>query len=328
MKYLLGLDQGSTKTHAVLAQADGTLLAMGEAEGGCHTITGMEQAMGALRAAALSASVRAGVPLEAVSAIGGGITGIDYPHEQLLIEKTLRARFGVDAVYVHNDCIGALWGGTFEGPAVACCAGTGLNVGGVDASGRIVQLGNYCDGAHQGGGALGRMAIHAVCDAHIGKRPQTALTEAMLTHFDLPDVDALLLKDHRTRDIQHSRLSPLVFAVARHGDAVATGILRWTAIHYAEYSACVLRMLGLRETDRVPVIASGSVFKGRPPLMQQFMADTLAELWPGAYLLDARYEPVVGGAVMALREMGTGDWRTRVEESAQALGLVRLPQEA
>lgn len=164
---------------------------------------------------------------------------------------------------------GPCGGGVPAGPAAACCGGTGLNVGGMDA---------------------------------------------------------LLLKDHHRKDLPYSTLSPLVFQAAGRGDEVAAGILRWLATCCAQYTACLLRMMGLAPSRRIPVVATGSVFKGTPALMQPFMEEVLAREWPGACLINARFEPKVGGAVMALRQAGSGSWEERLTASAQALGLERLPE--
>lgn len=323
MRLILGLDQGSTKTHAVVADMEGNLLALGTALGSLHTTRGMEDALLRMRQAAEQALDKAAAQWGDIACISGGLTGIDYPYEQVLLTDTLRQQFGVQEVYVHNDCIGALWGGTFSGPAVVCCAGTGLNLGGVNADGRIVQLGNYANGIYQGGGSIAQNGLQAVFDAHIAKGKATMLRELFLRHLGFQDVDELLIHRYRKGDVRVPTLCPLVFDAAGRGDEVARRILTDCAQNWAEFALSVMYLLGIDRQEKVRVVLSGSVFKGKPDIPKQHMRHVLAGAAPNAYIVDARYEPVVGGAVMGLWHKGQGEWQRDIERSACALGLLR-----
>ncbi|MBQ8954023.1 MAG: hypothetical protein IJ048_07890 [Clostridia bacterium] len=57
MKYVLGIDQGGTKTHALVSDENGRILGVGRDVGGCHSIDGMEQAMRGVRGAAQKRSI-------------------------------------------------------------------------------------------------------------------------------------------------------------------------------------------------------------------------------------------------------------------------------
>lgn len=322
-RVIVGLDQGSTKTHAVVATLEGELLALGHAPGSLHTVKGMDDALLRMREAAEQALAEAGAGWADVVAMSGGLTGIDYPYEQTLLTETLRSHFGVEKIYVHNDCIGALWGGTFSGPAVVCCAGTGLNLGGVNAAGELYQLGNYANGIYQGAGSIGQQALQAVFDAHIHKEPQTALTEAILQKLDIPTVDDLLLRRYRKNDIRVASLCPLVFDTAAAGDTLAREMLEAFGEHWARLILAVMYMLRIPETGLVRVILSGSVFKGRPGIPRQRIAEVLQKRLPAVEIVDARYEPVVGGAVMGLFWLGEGEWKENIGRSAARLGLLR-----
>ena len=323
MQVILGLDQGSTKTHAVVSDRSGHLLALGQAEGSLHTQQGMEDALLRMREAAQRALDAAGTGWPQVAAISGGLTGIDYPYEQELLTRTLREHFGVDRVYVHNDCIGALWGGVFAGPAVVCCAGTGLNLGGVNRQGDCLQLGNYANGPYQGASTIGQDALQAVFDAHIQKEQPTLLTRLFLNRLGCAGVDELLLRRYRKDAVAVPALCPLVFEAAGEGDAVAERILTACAHHWAKFCVSVMRLLGIDPAAPVRVVLSGSVFKGKPDIPRRRMEAALAETAPGARVEQARFEPVVGGAVMGLFHVGIGEWQQNVTRSAEKLGLLR-----
>jgi len=323
LKVILGLDQGFTKTHAIVSDLAGNLLALGQAQGSLHTQRGIEEALLRMRQAAQRALDAAGIGWPQVLAVSGGITGIDYPYEKELLTRELQKHFGVDQVNVHNDSIGALWGGVFAGPAVVCCAGTGLGVGGADGDGQCLALGNYANGPHQGATSIGQSALQAVFDAHIYKEPPTLLTRIFLDHLGYADVDELLLHRYRKGDMVVAELCPLVFEAAGQGDAAARGILTERAENWSKSCVSVMRLLNIDPTAPVRVILSGSVFKGRPGIPRQRMEAVLAGMAPGATVEQARYEPIVGGAVMGLFYLGVGDWRHNVVRSAEKLGLLR-----
>lgn len=323
MKLLLGIDQGSTKTHAVIAAPNGEILGMGHAPGSLHTVYGMEAALNAMDEACDMALAQAGAKREEIEWVSGGITGIDYPYEKVLLTETLAAHYNASGVYVHNDCIGALWGGTFDTPAVVCCAGTGLNVGGANERGEVDQFGNYCNGIYQGGGSIGQNALQAVFDAHIGKAPKTVLSQKFMDFAGAADVDELLLLRYRKKTVNPSKLCPLVFEAAGEGDPVAIELLETVAGHWGAFILCMMDRLGLDRAAPVNVVLSGSVFKGRPAIPQQVIAKILAEHAPKAVMLEAVYEPVVGAAAMGLQHIGEEGWKQRLAESAQKLKLLR-----
>ena len=328
MQVMIGLDQGSTKTHAVAADLSGNLMALGQADGSLHTCQGMDDALLRMREASQRALGAAGAGWPDVVAISGGLTGIDYPYEQALLTRALQTHFGVESVFVHNDCIAALWGGVFAGPAVVCCAGTGLNLGGVSAGGDCAQLGNYANGPFHGAGSIGQDALQAVFDAHIFKEPPTMLTQMILARLGYGGVDELLMHRYRMKDVAVPALCPLVFEAAAQGDAAAARILAGCGDSWAKLCASVMRLLRIDPAAPVRVVLSGGVFKGKPGIPRQRMETMLSSgVAPGAKVEQARYEPIVGGAVMGLFRLGTGQWQKNVERSAERLGLLRCAGE-
>ena len=62
MRYVLGIDQGGTKTHALVGDELGHILGAGCDMGSCHSVNGMEHAMQAVDGAVRMA-LETGVPL-------------------------------------------------------------------------------------------------------------------------------------------------------------------------------------------------------------------------------------------------------------------------
>lgn len=325
MSLLLGLDQGSTKTHAIVVTQSGEILGTGSAPGSLHTVYGMDAALGRMHEACAQALSNAGHAFADIEWASGGITGIDYPYEEALLQSAISAHFGLrpENVFVNNDCMGALWGGTFHAPAVVCCVGTGLAVGGADEAGHAHIFGNYCNGYYQGGSSIGQDALQHVFDAAIGLRTPTSLTQKFLAFAHAKDVDELLLLRYRKKTVEPSRLCPLVFEAAGEGDAVAISILETFARRWGEITLCMIDALGLSRSAPIEVILSGSVFKGVPAIPYRVIRNLFRVHAPNAVLREAIYEPVVGGAAMGLYQIGQGDWRTALAASADRLHLRR-----
>lgn len=325
MSLLLGLDQGSTKTHAVIVTQSGEILGAGSALGALHTADGMNAALERMHEACTLALSNAGCTPADIEWASGGITGIDYPHEENLLQSAISARFGLhtENIFVGNDCLGALWGGTFHAPAVVCCVGTGLAVGGTNEAGRACAFGNYCNGYYQGGSSIGQDALQHVFDAAIGLSSKTSLTQKILAFVHAKTVDELLLLRYRKKAVQPSKLCPLVFEAAEEGDVVAISILETFARRWGEITLCMIDALGLSRNAPVEVILSGSVFKGIPDIPYRVIRNLLHEHAPNAVLREAIYEPVVGGTAMGLFRIGQGDWRAALAASADRLQLRR-----
>lgn len=327
MDLLLGLDQGATKTHALICDLTGRALAMGSAPGCIHTVGGMQAALAAMGAAADEALAKIGQSRKSIFHVSGGLTGIDYPYEKTLLSKEVAAYFGTDPARVDNDCIGALFAGAFTTPAAVCCVGTGINVGGIGASGEPEQFGNYANGPFGGGGTIGQAAIQYAFDSHIGKEPPSLLLPMLIEATGSEDADDMLLRRYRKKVIAPSRLCPVVFRAAESGDEAAIGILNEHAESWAKLTMAMLKRLNVHSEESPTVVLSGSVFKGRPAVHIQRFRSVLTKRYPRARLISARFEPVVGGAAMGLMQFGAEGWRERLAQSAGALGLEREGKE-
>ena len=77
MSYILGIDQGGSKTQAVITDETGQILGTGRSFGACHSVQGMQRAMDAVREAVDQAAEQSGIRLEEIAAAAGGMTGAD-----------------------------------------------------------------------------------------------------------------------------------------------------------------------------------------------------------------------------------------------------------
>jgi len=242
------------------------------------------------------------------------------------LTEALAALRLAERVIVKNDCLIALRAGTAAPYGAVLIAGSGVNCAVRSPSGAEWIYGYYVENEIQGGSALGRMALRAVYRSATLRAPPTCLTQALLDACGLASVDALLRADVEHRLPQPERhLAPAVFECAAQGDEAASGLLRQMGHDLAELVTAGLRRLGMSDMP-VEVVLSGGLFRGRSPLLADTIRAGLAAEAPQARLVPARYEPVVGAALLALEAAGlalTPEMNARLDAGAQALGLVR-----
>src|SRR6476620_7039823 len=81
MKYFLGVDVGSSKTHALIVDENGQCLGFGKSGGGNHQSVGYERLGMVLQQSFAAACQMAGVPKAQIVGAGFGVAGYDFPSE-------------------------------------------------------------------------------------------------------------------------------------------------------------------------------------------------------------------------------------------------------
>lgn len=301
---ILAIDQGSSKTAVALVAADGRILATAAAGGACYFNAGVEKAFGEIGAAVEEVTAKAGVDAGGIRRIFAGIAGANWPGEIEMLTAEMKARYGHIPVTVCNDCVVALRGGSDKPDSIILCAGSGFN-GAVMVDGRVKTVfNNYIAGDDQGGGALGGRALEAVFESYMGIREETVLTGRILAYYGYGEMDQLLLgRDRSTLKYPLRTVVPLLLEAAEENDRVALDVIREFSRSVARYAAGSLRKFGLVGKD-CDVVLSGGVFKSANPLFAETIAAAVHLVSRQACVVNAKYEPVVGAALLGLGEEG------------------------
>lgn len=328
MVWVLGIDQGHTETRAAVGDSQGNILAVGRANGACHSLHGLDSAMAAIRQAAQIALAGAGVAAQNVTCLVGGLTGADWPDDYELLQAAVTSLGLAQTVQITNDSIVALRGGTEADYGAIVIAGTGANCAIRSPGGQEFIYHYYHDDDLQGGIALGRRALKAIYRAETGREPATLLAPRVLELFGFACVDDLLRADVEGRftNNQTKQLAPLVFQAAWAGDQVAANIIRSFGEGLAELVTAGLQRFQMTGLE-LEIVLSGSVFKAPGTLIQEVMLARLHLAAPKVRLVNARYEPVVGAALLALRAAGVQvneKVKHNIETSCQNLNLIRI----
>ena len=112
------------------------------------------------------------------------------------------------------------------------------------------------------------------------------------------------------------------------GDPVSIGIQEQFGARLALYPVTGLQRFGLQEKE-TEVVLSGSIFKSRTPTLRNAVEAGIRKHVPYVRIVEARYEPVVGGVLTALDSLVKGFATDpailrNIEASAKRLNLIRV----
>jgi N-acetylglucosamine kinase-like BadF-type ATPase len=300
MAYFLGIDQGGSKTQAIIGDDTGHILGLAKSRGAVHSSDGMNVAMMACGEACSKAVEEAGITFQDIYGVYGGLTGIDWPDEGELVGRALAETLGISNVHVVNDCLIALRGGTDAENSAIICAGSGLNCA-VKAGNRQIQYGFYIPDRIQGGMALGNATLQSVFDAEAGIAEKTSLTEACLSYFHKKTVDELLRSkvEGNIENLQILFLPRILEQQALLGDKVANSIFTDFALSLSPFIVSGMKKLNI-VGEPIEIVLSGSIFKCKADALIKTLKRDLLEKIPTATVIDAEYEPIIGAYLMAL----------------------------
>lgn len=306
MKFFLAIDQGGSKTEALIFSENGQILAFADDRDlrvpgeSYYSLQGRW-----IRYAAEKALEKAELPLSSLSGACCSLNGADWPSDYDRLRKLVSNELGLDEkdIRIVNDCIGAMRGGTSGGNQAVLCAGTGMNCAVRAADGREHIYGYFVNPLDQGGGALGTRAWQSILDAYTGIGPKTMLTQLLLEHHGETDLVELYKKFTTNKIVfKNYDLSPLLMRAAKNGDPVACGILETAAERMVGYIEKGAQKIGL-ENELVTLVLTGGVFKGDGDFFFQEIERNIQSKNLNFVCSGAHYEPVAGAALLLLDEL-------------------------
>jgi N-acetylglucosamine kinase-like BadF-type ATPase len=302
MRYFLGIDVGSSKTHALIADETGACLGIGKAWGGNHQGVGYEGLQAVLQESFRQALEMSRISPSQIAGAGFGVAGYDFPSDHEPHLKVIGSLGLSCPVEVVNDGVNGLLAGARHGIGVNVTAGSGTNCHGRNKDGlegRVVGNG-YSFGEFGGGTEIAWKALHMVNYAWIKRTPPTVLTQVLLQATGARD--ELDLMEGLSSDRYH--LSPYiaveVIRAARSGDASACDVVEWAGRELGWLAVSVARQIGM-ENDELEIILSGSIFEAGELITAPMRAIVL-EHCPGATLLRLDGPPVVGALLLGMEQ--------------------------
>lgn len=305
---VLAIDAGNSKTDVAVIAADGTVVGAARGGGFQPPQVGVEAAVDVLEEAVTRALADAGTA--SVGQVSACLANADLPVEERELAQALRKRAWGASVDVRNDTFAILRAGLLEdaeprGVAVVC--GAGINCVGMLPDGRTARFPaiGRISGDWGGGGGLAEEALWHAARAEDGRGEPTALRETLPAHFGLPSMYALIEALHlgAIAAVRRHGLTPVLFATAAAGDAVARSLVDRMADEVVAMSAVALDRLGLLD-EEAPVLLGGSVLAARHPQLDDRVRELLADRAPKAVARVVAARPVLGAALLGLDQVG------------------------
>lgn len=300
---VLGIDGGGTKTFCMLADAaSGKVL--GQAASGPSNIqaVGTSAAFAALEEAIAGAFRDAGQEQSTVAAACLGLAGVDRQEGLDVIQAWASRAAIADVLEIANDATLLLAAGTPQGSGLAVIAGTGSITYLKTPQGLSARGGGWgwLLGDEGSGYRVGLRALQAICHAHDGTGPTTALTAALLREMKLASPSDLIPAVYRRGwdRPKIAALAPKVLGIAASGDGAAAEIVRSEAAALARAAATLVRRHWLG--GDLPVALAGGLLLEGKEFREAFLTTLRGEkINPGA--VAEVPEPAAGAVKIACR---------------------------
>jgi len=314
MRYVLGVDGGNTKTIALVAALDGTIVGAGRGGNGDIYNADVTGTHWPDPAAAAIANVEFAVetalqaahilPSELLAGVFS-MAGADWPEDFALLNSAMRVRGYGRSISVQNDALGVLHAGVANNIGVSVVCGTGGATGARGPDGRTWHSSFWQDQA-QGSSQLSHMALEAVVRSELGIDPPTTLKQRFLEYFDLESVEQVLhlftaRGQHSPRRIDG--MTPFLMDEAAAGDAAARKIVQDHGRALGEYAKVAARYVGLEGTPFSLVLAGG-VLRHPSTLLADTIIERVQTNSPDVRPTRCRFEPVIGALFTALEAAG------------------------
>jgi len=323
MKYFLGIDVGSSKTHALISDEMGRCVGFGKAGSGNHQGVGYDRLAGVLQESFAQAREMSGVDSAQIEGAGFGVAGYDFPSDK---EPHLQAiaSLGLSCPFeVVNDGMNGLLAGATRGIGVNVTAGSSVNCRGRNKGGKEGRIvGNGATFGEYGGGIeIAAKALQIVNYAWIKRTPPTTLTKILLEATGAKN--ELELMEGFSSDYFHLApyLAVEVIRIANEGDLAARGIIRWAGEELGWLAVSVARQIEM-ENEEVEIIQSGSIFEAGG-ILNDPMHEIVLEQCPKAKLIRLEGPPVVGAVILGMEQSSFDGYAVREEMVQTAKEIVK-----
>ncbi|GAB4518473.1 MAG: N-acetylglucosamine kinase [Anaerolineae bacterium] len=296
MTILMGIDGGGSHLRVVIVSPDLEMKASLTTTTANPSVIGHLKAVDVVQSAVRDCVARAGLTVEAITAVGVGIAGAAASHSEEWLREVLGAVLPNALIVPSSDIEIALVGAHGKREGVLALAGTGSVALGINTEGEMVQVGGwgYLIGDEGSGYRLGIEALHAMTRATDGRDEPTRLTERVLEILDLNTPYQIISwlygsGVNRTREV--AELAPVVLEEAEGGDVVARRIVHHAAEELAHLCETVIRRLHITERR---IAFAGGILEHDNRLSRELCQMLGLEQRPTAL-----YPPVVGAALLA-----------------------------
>jgi len=311
MKYFLGIDVGSSKTHALIVDETGQCVGFGKSSGGNHQGVGYDRLTEVLQESFAPAREMCSVDSADIAGAGFGVAGFDFPSDRESHLQAIAALGLSCPIEVVNDGVNGLLAGATRGIGVNVTAGSGTNCRGRGRDGREGRIvGNGIEFGEYGGAIeITAKALEMVNYAWIKRIPPTTLTRIFLNSTGAMNEIDLMEGISSYRYHLFPFMAVEIINAAREGDAAARDVIHWSGKELGWLAVSVARQIEM-ENDEVEIIQSGSVFEAGEMIMNP-MRDIVLKHCTKAKLIRLDGPPVVGAVILGMEQINFNGYAVR-----------------
>ncbi len=307
MKYILGVDGGGSKTHALVASGDGHIHGFGQGGSSNHQTCGLRAAITEINTTVEKALVQAHIPLGQISVGVYCLAGADFPEDHRILKEEICQLLPIKKTIIKNDVMAALKSGLTRPYGIVVVCGTGFNAGGISKEGReyVMPGVGRISGDWGGGADISAEMIRVIVRAWDGRGDETVLSAMVLDALKIESIPVLVSQIYHDEINFQSILFivPLLFEAAKQEDAVACRIISAIGEEVGITARALIHKLDLKDSA-CEVVLAGSIFKGEGTLLIQTITGNITKEFPAMEIKRPSHEPVVGSLWLALEEMG------------------------
>ncbi|MDP3150827.1 MAG: BadF/BadG/BcrA/BcrD ATPase family protein [Ignavibacteria bacterium] len=301
MSFLIGIDGGGTKTHAVLTNLQGEKLF--ECFGGPSNflILGTEKVAEAILASVESCKNYLNISYNEISSVFLGTTGAGRRADAELLEKDFQTYLNSKNISIRNfrvesDARIALEGAFSGKPGSILIAGTGSIMFGKDKEGNIHRVGGFGRflGDEGSGYSIGRKALSAIAKSFDGRSGRTLLSELISDKFGISTSEKLITAVYKN-NFDIASVTPLVLQAAETKDETAVRIIE------EETDELILHLKAMQEKikEEVLLIAFIGGILSNKNVYSDLFTKKIKEQIPNCIVKAPDYPPEYGAILMA-----------------------------
>ena len=303
-KFIIGIDGGGTKTHAVFIALNGKILGQTTVGASNFQQAGQSGIQTVCRQI-LDQVKKNGLSEDGIRRWVLGLAGAGRPADKAAVKEAVEELGFKNRVTVESDAYIALMGAFVGESGIILISGTGSICYGLNTNGKMARAGGwgYLLGDEGSGYFIGNQAVIAALKDLDGRGKKTALRQKFESLFGISTIDLLVPKiykgDLQKEDI--AGLAPMVFQAAAEDDSVALEIIERAGRELGKMAVAVTRQLEIvGETIRIAPI--GSVLENQKEVLEPHILNEMRKASDSVLFQDAQYPAAIGAAIAGLKQ--------------------------
>ena len=312
--FIIGIDGGGTKTHAIIANSAGEALAEHFAGPTNFQIIGESQSAEIILELIESCCESIGCNPADVASVVIGLTGAGRLTEQRRVATAIkqcakRQKIAVKQIIVESDARIALEGAFKGEPGIILIAGTGSIAFGKDAKGKVYRVGGWGRilGDEGSGYYLGRLGLSAVAH-HLDERgKKTVLTSMLAKKFKMSEQASIINAVYR-KDFDIAAVAPLVLEAAAKKDEVCMMIAEHAVFELADHIRVVSEKILKSSTGKVKSKIHLSLIGGllaNDTVLANLLREYVHASFQFIDIISPMESPAYGAVVMGMKSLKT-----------------------